>query len=1118
MATDDMGMENWRQTYLGDEPIYCAAHEHPDEILCPGSDHEQDESAKVAKRLRYEDQGLRYLRGQPPRLLSTTLRGPFDKASGWENPWLPKRQPIQQLVDTTPFAQRSAKTVPAIKHILHEELEKLVGHNERTLATGDSMQCHLPSPDSHRDLQLAELTQLNTDKRSRIQEWASTVPIDTLHKDDFWAPDQGVAEVSHAGSSKKKRPAGKEWLKSKINKRTRTSHTASATASTPTPIPAVVPKPVSRATSVPIPTTQSNPSELTVNTFGRSLDMTTPCSSADKRDTRLRRQSSKGTRRVETSIFEDDPRTSKVEMKASASQHILSSTQPPTPTRSAITPNNEKLSGLPSRTNPQLALPLVVEPGRLGTLNKTETLLVPEAEVAGQQGTQNTDETAGEQDGEEADISFQSHLDQSFHYRVRPTRVETAVPSTPQDGTNCHKSQATQTGTPESENHGDIVTVQANQALHDTVPSERENASHEDQVMVEIVLSDDVAHQPPSNEVMEWPGISQLGGHEALKRVPLSLRMDADLLTTGEPKDTSIPPDSENAVLEEGQPLGNAAKESNIQTHVTTTEISFSEALVDEGSTLIGDVMDIDESTPLKMSEPPEMLGDIEVSTQAAAHAKEACSVGDNGKRSSQSIPASATVPTPRIGKEQPIAEVVMPNDESSAEPSFVMIQHSNMSLGAELVTSSRTVRPEGIEDNTYVKIKPVDNESPMNMTHDVTLQSPWVPDHFSRAGPDVHYIRSKSTEQDQFVPRPNHTSVLCASSLDRLQPELRPSQQCPRPEIDLAELPRTLHFVSTPEHPKSATPANGHGPHLSLPMGSQSYVQEESSESLNHDITMKSIEELMLEQLDQPDPQPTTPLLLEGRQSTPDVDLSIKSFAKFNTPSPKRKPMTFKYPRLSGERLPNTQILVDAAIINPWSSARSQPRSSRRVSFALLPGEEDGPDEPVPTSITRAASPPPRSSIQAGDEDVDDHFQNHFNAMRRRSGEEPKFRLGARLLPSSSQQKPSSPEVGAMAEAFKAADAHRSLGSPPDIQHNDDEHDGHEFNTVQSPWRNDSQNQGVDDVAAVLQNLDDFLNPRWDIEVEMDKATRAADGIENQGGKHRGEISFPDISVWDVV
>ena len=119
----------------------------------------------------------------------------------------------------------------------------------------------------------------------------------------------------------------------------------------------------------------------------------------------------------------------------------------------------------------------------------------------------------------------------------------------------------------------------------------------------------------------------------------------------------------------------------------------------------------------------------------------------------------------------------------------------------------------------------------------------------------------------------------------------------------------------------------------------------------------------------------PSTPETKVSSLPTPEFTLSIKSFREFMTPSPQRPT---KRQRLSlpadGGRLPSTQILVDAAISNPWTGdsssrmnrqRRSGVKKPKRVSWALLPGEE-GQENVTAQSEVGDNSSPSRNEIIA--------------------------------------------------------------------------------------------------------------------------------------------------------
>jgi hypothetical protein len=70
-----------------DDSYHCTPVYGPSDIIYPGSDTEETPKETEAKRRRYEDAAKRYMEGERPRIISATLKGPFDGNSGWVNPW-----------------------------------------------------------------------------------------------------------------------------------------------------------------------------------------------------------------------------------------------------------------------------------------------------------------------------------------------------------------------------------------------------------------------------------------------------------------------------------------------------------------------------------------------------------------------------------------------------------------------------------------------------------------------------------------------------------------------------------------------------------------------------------------------------------------------------------------------------------------------------------------------------------------------------------------------------------------------------------------------------------------------------------------------------------------------
>lgn len=260
----------------------------------------------------------------------------------------------------------------------------------------------------------------------------------------------------------------------------------------------------------------------------------------------------------------------------------------------------------------------------------------------------------------------------------------------------------------------------------------------------------------------------------------------------------------------------------------------------------------------------------------------------------------------------------------------------------------------------------------------------------------------------------------------------------------------------------------------------------------------------------------PQTPWIGDKLPS-PDFSLSVKRFSDFMKPSPTKKRFS---PSQSILRSPSfgSKILFK-------TSAPLKPR--RHVRFAPLPGEEatdsgdtgtqDGSSVYVEEDVsyfdsqgkktttvrvtrptTRPASPPPReaTSVEAGNIPDHDHkFAKHFEAMSKRK-KNPLQRV-PRLLPSESPQTNSSQEVGAMAEAFIQASQTRrkgleldaiSVSSPAQVLSEGCATDGQATPRSAVSLEDQENTVPVDDVSAVLDNLDDFLDNTWGINLSMDE------------------------------
>ncbi|KAI0799516.1 hypothetical protein GGR55DRAFT_477053 [Xylaria sp. FL0064] len=1034
--THDIGL-----AYMGDEPLYCEGPSplHPDDIICLGSDDENDEASKVARRLRYEEQGRRYLQGRPLRIFSASLRGPFDKSSGWQNPWLPNLP--SQRVQRLDRQSRSSVASPEAHYETDILVDRVSRQGDGTVqAVDDSLECHLPSPQSHQDLQFFN-SPSHCDRRSRIELWAESVHRGFLEKDKFWAP--GLDTAGREAESARKRPAGREWLKRGPVKRRRlpaSQNTEATYASTPTPTTQL------RAKSNRNPVIAKRPAN-------RSFEMTTPSSSPERGPSEAKK------------IIEYQPAAS----HKAHGQPVLSVM----PTRDTRTSCEPIISG---REEEEL------EADNIGYENRTEAEYEEALEDEGRcHSPRQTSRNNGEP---ERSNDFENYADESFCYRARQLKQATP-PVVSSVMTTDPPSQDTKYEAPVSPRHGDALIMPCSSDTHEpNLNAGRDRSS-----------SRDVQHAKRPNDTsgsIEITNQSDLVS--ALKTDSSALQPRIDMILSCGIIDPSAA--TTNAARDDiGRQLGDItssqhASRINILNNIPPTILEVKEArsispepFVDEGVTLIGDPMDMEKPRDIELVqqnpdfysfEGSSLLQHYAISATNIANASQGLkwhdiTIQDNGNDTEECA-------IPMRVQAAPVDVELMIYDNPTSQSPQEGPRGSDIDVEATLG-----------QDNEGLPRVIIGHQAPL-LEH----QSPWAPlctaKEICQSGNDC--TEEGDDETGEFIAQPI-TKQLDSPVSTEFSPAIRPSQQSPwvqeaaKPIIILglegavgmkATAVMTLGLPGTPSGPVLVE----HQEHMDLasplPMppntinpaqllGEPQYLGSSIAKESEADTHTRGF--------------PYTPVPQIDRQSTPDGEVSIRSFSNFNFSSPQR---SLCPPSSSACR----SILSKAKHM----SMRTSTRSTRRVSFAVLPHEQEDDSNQLPAK-SRAASPPPATLVDLEEEIVDGKYRNHFDVMNRRLSVHgtPTLRYHQRLLPSSSQQKPESPSVEAMANAFREADAPLSNHIDSVVQASkDDVHElrfGEVEETPQSPWQHDTQ--GTDDVAAVLGNLNQFLAV-WDVDAEIDK------------------------------
>ncbi|KAI0131127.1 hypothetical protein F4814DRAFT_404991 [Daldinia grandis] len=1100
------GVESWRRARLGDEPIYCAAltPSDPDDIICLGSDEELDDAEKIAKRLRYEAQALRYLQGKPVRVLSASLHGPFDKASGWKNPWLPK-QPTTEKSVLKP-SRYPTKPIPPFKEHIHKAPERLGQQYSITPGTDSSARCHLPSPESNRGLQFSS-NMLETEKHNRIQAWAKGVSKGTiLGRDIFWAPDEVLHEESNG--PRKKRSAGKEWLKKTAKRKRLSSLQNTNTECTPTPL--LLTQPPVRSISVPVNTQYLEKSSFPKLKVSQSFEFATPSStiSPNRQEVRYGREAKVPTQGKMTLSRDGLSNGTQLDIKDTAMW----------PTTTTVNSTHDQSLVGDKECDP------VLDSGRTNHLNESlESLIKQEAQVDQE---------------EEEDPAFESYMDQSFHYRAR-----LPMPASPVIGPNVSAmsihSTLTRTGihqSPSDENAA-AITISENQFPLEQITMLEQYVDMESiaiaQASVHLlesmysrggdddiqpyrcqpapsalnearIINDDGEGPYKCNETTSCITIIETGpssNQKAYDKNPYPAQVDR--------AGTSILAETANALHMEDKAtekdVSDVVTDNSHVSHIvldvkTTKNTNTLESpaafkphptkfglIIDEGSTLMSDPMNFNRASPFEAN---GLLTLNHVSnnadTKAEAHGPVRNLVGKTRKVESDTesslVIASSSQLEWGIGEDK--LKIIVANDEGAPEKDIstkvtLLYPPDSSTRGSLWAPDSPPGADLTIE---YIKLEPIEDEPSHFPYPSQTMlsgfrtngyevpeigpsqQSPWAKEILGSAKLDSRDWYSTT------VGEMTTTNALLSATTSK-------KRQSPSPTTDISMMP---HSECPPIPP---APAAFDKDSLYPPPRSPIVAREPDSRFSEHRVN----------------PPTTPPRMSVLHMRTPDLERSIKPFSLFNTPSPKRQ-------RRNSTQYLSSSRTVGILLNSTHPSSRSSQKPKRRVSFALLANEDDV-DTPPVFSTARAASPPPQVLVNTGDEDIDDQFQGHFDAMKSRANDRNiRIRLQPRLLPSPSQQKPTSPHIGAMAEAFREADAYAACARVNLVKDNEEDctknipknvSDNIAGNTVediaedmagveQSPWRKESQ--GIDHVADVMENLDEFINA-WDVNVELQKA-----------------------------
>ncbi|KAH6896583.1 hypothetical protein B0T10DRAFT_474648 [Thelonectria olida] len=1112
---EGMAEESW-----GEDTIYCEAVCAPEDVLYEGSDDE-DYDCPTSRRQRYEAAGQRFLDGQMPFLMTATLKGPFDAASGWVNPWRSKRR-----TGTRQSPQKAPNT---------SKRKRNVSIAETQFPQHDSLECHLPSPESLKHAPVDENHPfLEGDELDMVQKWRRSVQPPA--KEEFWAvPPRG------SRSKRKRKAVGSEWLKKLASKRRRTEVMESGPVDSPLKQSA----PPQRGANTSFRIAPDLPSSaVTVRTLRRHKSDSPQVKDADGDDTladslkisftsapsRLQSPKHPSPKDLKLAIH-DEAKSSEEELSAMKAAATLSSpvSQRREPQSVQKSPHglyqqilenpSDQASQKPSSENVEAVnenfctqqdgsflfkmRPKLSKPDHVDKSDNVETeswsgLSGPDNEESGVVTSDNemsepanllksiqTDTPVAKNDSMEVDedlpsselsslasddVQVPGFVDECHDEMAIASHASTASDASNQSSINADDSEEAPEDPVETqvEEYDSISVVECSdiedatdpQIAHDTTESGLNDGSGEAQVVVEhdAIPAEDASETNAAIDV----------------NMGCDTTMGCDSITVTEENEVF------HAKLRSDEGLDTSTTEQPIRREEPANNDSVSESAT--GS----------EMKEPKQSSPPNPIVPNATDSDSASESETESENGDDtGIAPSQASEPKTVESVPNSHPSLPdhpsfsllkssVKRLVpksswtklshMPRQINSSPPRPASIPKGFARLLHEAPQSSAPANLFGKQQNVGASQIEQVQETPRSSS--IIQSSPSNMQAPARQSPSVNAIGASQ--------QPGSPSQHISASQQSPWASSKLSQYASR-ALDVMPLEA---MVGTPQKDDSPAIVVAQTPWpnepIKLPMAPPDIVR----------VPVKAPTQLSASRVNRGWPSgqsqsvmPASTRTPAARPSTPEPQFSVKSFASFMSPSPERCPRTNKGPawRDSGSRLPSTQGIIASATENPWDGGVSQ----RRVRWAPLPHELSSPASSTPhTSTERPVSPPPTMSLAELPTSRDDKFHHHFKAVARRS--ESSRNQRARILPTASQRSLASPAPLAMAETFLAADHRRQPSSSDETS--PDVRPGH---VVRLP---DSQ-EPIDIVEDVMREMGDLLGT-WDVDTELEQA-RKGGGIQ---------------------
>ncbi|KAH7250692.1 hypothetical protein B0J15DRAFT_425863 [Fusarium solani] len=1005
-SADELSLE-W-----GEDTIYCEATCAPEDVLYEGS-NDEDYDNPISRKLRYEEAGQRYLDGKTPFLITASLKGPFDSKSGrWVNPWRSKHR--------TTGTSQGVRTSPG-KLLRSAQVKRNVSIPETTLtAPGDSLECHLPSPESLKQASVAGgHAYLEEDELAKVQEWREAIEPGDAARDRFW-----TSTPQSSLSARKRKAKGSSWLKHLATKRRRTDIMESGPVNTPVP---------QRSHPITIVDDQDDYGDAPTTSFNSVPDRL-PSSALAANRFFAPSQTNEEAKHAEDELSRDN--IASMQAAATLSSPISQRQHMPAAFRST----NCSRHSMQRQSQIKPASP-------------------------SQQPSQNYDAESYLSISSEDDKSsspspaFETQEDQSFCFKMRPKHIAvTEIVETSSLVPTSVSAEDPQASVSEEESWSGLSSVDEASgvlAQDDDTPRGKPNTEGLDINMADAPVAEPMdLDKPGMSSDLSSISSQEFTGFDLSEETPDD---PCEVDTASDSSETG----SDTAIMSSPAPVEEVIKIADIESSSDSEEPDAEPqkeeicvAVEDDNSSRVEETTDSEDETTDESTDQEE--GDSANSSTASRN------------KSSQRKESNTPLPN------TPITNKVLSRIGSNARVPPSQKQLSSPINGDEnghQAESSPNPGPKAAElEQTPSSIMPPTGIHAIEATRpqlEVQQTPPRAPDamdvdqHDPKGDLPVPFSQQSPWAESKL-------SQYASMAMDRL------------PTIDSAQESTPLNkrhdsFATT--SPAAQTPWTEETTRISM-MGQTRIPAIAEEDHMAVDVPNTPEMTLNASAQVQNEAPVITPALV-ARPAMPEPQFSVKSFASFMS-SPESRPRKARRAswRDSGSRLPSTQGILASATKNPWERSSSQ----RRVSWAPLPHETEGqesiPATPTPLVVlARAASPPPTTPIEDLPTSEDAKFRKHFNAVARRSNMAHGNAYYQRLLPSESQRTVGSPEPDAMAETFLTAD---QLRQKQQQQQNCNQH--HLADHTKSDRETDESQDPLDMVEDVFREIGDFLE-KWDVD-----------------------------------